>query len=86
MSLCQCFSNVLHVPQQSCQIGLSVLDVFSEYLSLAELHSDEVRPFTFSDFIYVGDARMVQGSGGSRLLIEAAHSIMFGNNIGWQNF
>jgi hypothetical protein len=62
------------------------LNAFAERLAVYKLHCDEVQAVMLSNFVNVGDIRMIQGGCGLRLLSEPSHSILIGGNFDGKHF
>src|SRR5437870_902556 len=57
----------------------------SQRHSVDELHRDEMHSVHFFDLINMGNVRMVESGGGSRLANETLHAIAMRSNICRQN-
>src|SRR5437870_12926215 len=61
------------------------MDLIAQSIAVNVLDGDEVGAFALTDFVDVGDVRMIECSSGGGLLLEAAHSILISSNSRGQN-
>ncbi len=76
VSFCQSIRGVLQVTQKLRQISLFFVNQMTQREAVDELHGDEVRIITLTNFIDGGDVRMIERRRCLRLLFEPPHPIV----------
>ena len=85
VSLCKAFGDVLQMSQQLFEIRLLAMNFLAQRDAVDEFHCDEMCAIAFANLVNVRNVRVIERGGGSRLLLEAPHSILTGCELTREN-
>jgi hypothetical protein len=82
----EAFRHFLQVPQQVVQICGLIVNLLTQGDAIDKFHGDKMQAVRFVDLVNVGNAGMIECSGGLRLADEAIQTIFLQSQLSRQNF